>query len=113
MAPHHLPARLFPAVEDSSELSVACLRTDFLASRIAAAVEGAEAHLLNMNVTSEVLDSGEILVDLRVSHRNAGAVARSLERYGFRVVDMRGALDDDPDATLSERVGELLAHLNV
>ena len=110
---HHSPARLFPEVEESSELSVACYRADYSASRIASAVEDAEAHLLNLNVTSEVLSSGEIVGDLRESHRNAAAVARSLERYGFEVIAVRGASINDTDDTLSSRVGELLAHLNV
>ncbi len=110
---HHSPARLFPEVEESSELSVACYRADFSASRIALAVEDAEAHLLNLNVTSEVLSSGEIVIDLRVSHRNSAAVVRSLERYGFEVISVRGISLSDNDDTLTSRVGELLAHLNV
>lgn len=110
---HHSPARLFPEVEESCELSVACYRADFSASRIALAVEDAEAHLLNLNVTSEVLSSGEIVVDLRVGHRNSAAVVRSLERYGFEVISVRGISISDNDDTLTSRVGELLAHLNV
>lgn len=110
---HHGERRLFPEVEESSELSVACYRADFSASRIARAVEDSEAHLLNLNVTSEALPSGEIVIDLRVSHRNAAAVVRSLERYGFEVVAVRGGGPSDSDDTLTERVGELLAHLNV
>ncbi len=110
--PHHSPARVFPHLDDVSELSVACYRTDFSASRIAHAVEDAEANLLNMNVTDRVTDRGEIIIDLRVSHRSPYAVARSLERYGFYVVEFLGMNPDDDDAdTLSERIGELLAHI--
>nr|MDE6049811.1 hypothetical protein [Paramuribaculum sp.] len=60
----HLPNRLFPHCEESGELSVRCFRSDFSASRIARAVEDVDAHLLNLNVTSEVTSRGEVIVDL-------------------------------------------------
>ena len=108
----HREERLFPPVEESSELSVACYRTDYSASRIAHAVEDVDAHLLNLNVTSLVTDHGEVVVDLRVNRRNAASVARSLERYGYRVVDIHDA-DEPISDSLSERVGELLLHINM
>lgn len=112
---HHHPSRLFPANEESSELSIRCFRSDFSASRIALAVEDCNANLLNMNVTSEVSPLGEIIVDLRVSHRNASSVARSLERYGYSVERISAPETDDleGDDTTARRIGELLAHLNV
>lgn len=110
--PLHREERLFPPVEESSELSVACYRADYSASAIARAVEDVDAHLINLNVTSAVTPEGEIITDLRVNRRNAAAVARSLERYGFRVIDLRNNADDASDV-LSERVGELLAYLNI
>ena len=112
VSPAHTEERLFPHLEEGSELSVACYRADFSASRIAHAVEDVDAHLLNLNVTSEVSPHGEVIVDLRVSRSNAAAVARSLERYGYRVTDIRSGSPADPSA-LSERVGELLVHLNI
>ncbi len=75
-------------------------------------MEDADAHLINLNVTSAVTPEGEIIADLRVNRRNAAAVARSLERYGFRVIELRNNADDASDV-LSERVGELLAYLNI
>lgn len=108
----HAEERLFPRSEESSELSVACYRADYSASRISRAVEDADAHLLNLNVTSEVLPSGEIVIDLRVSHRNAGAVSRSLERYGYTTLNVRSGYDAMTDVA-AERIGEFLAHLHV
>lgn len=99
-------------MEESCELSVACYRADFSASRIARAVEDVDAHLLNLNVTSAVTDHGEVVVDLRVNRRSPDSVARSLERYGYRVVETRSD-SSEPDSTLSQRVGELLLHINM
>lgn len=101
--------RLFPRVEDSTTLRVACNRSDYSASAIARAVEDCDAHVLNLNVTgeSEGLLPGEIVVELRINHLNGGAAARSLERYGFRVVSV-GDSDGYVDETLQERVNSLL-----
>ena len=95
---------LFPAIADSCELTVACFPEHYSASRIARAVEDCDAHLLNLNVTSAALPTGEMSVRLRAGLRNAGSAARSLERYGYRVVEI---LTGDPDAgsdSLTERV---------
>ena len=108
--------RLFPQVEDSSRLTVCCPRFDYSASRIARAVEDCDAHLLNLNVTSagaaNPFGSGEVAVEIRVSHRNASAVARSLERYGYRVVAVEHAQGAD-DPTMRDRVNELIHYLGV
>lgn len=105
--------RLFPPREESSRLLVSCLPSDYSASRIARAVEDADAHLLNLNVTSdgERLDN-RVVAELRVSHRSPLAVARSLERYGYEVVDVEHAsLADDPLA--SERLNELMYYIDL
>lgn len=107
--------RLFPVVEDSSRLTVSCRRIDYSASAVARAVEDCDAHLLNLNVTSDgAMDpfGDEVTVELRVSHRNASAVARSLERYGYRVVAVEHAAGADSD-TMRERVNELIHYLDV
>lgn len=109
---HRSPERLFPERPDATELSISCYRGDYSASRIARAVEDADAHLLNLNLTSEVMPTGEIVVDLRISHRSASSVVRSLERYGFNVVSVRDSIEEMND-TFSTRVAELLAHINV
>ncbi|MDE6278878.1 MAG: hypothetical protein K2M05_02795 [Paramuribaculum sp.] len=109
-----LDSRLFPYREDSSELTVRCMRAQYSASLIARAVEDADAHLLNLNVTSDVTDNpGEIVVELRVSHRHPMSVARSLERYGFEVVTFKPGNEDPLAATAIERLGELMSYLKV
>lgn len=108
----HSEERLFPPNPECCELSVACTRSDYSASRISRAVEDADAHLLNLNVTSETLPSGEIIVDLRVSHRDAGAVRRSLERYGYPAISIRSGYDL-MEQEIAERIGELMAHIEI
>ncbi len=105
--------RLFPARDESSRLLVSCIPSDYSASRIARAVEDADAHLLNLNVTSdgERLDN-RVVAELRVSHRSPLAVARSLERYGYEVVDVEHeSLADDDMA--NERLNELMHYLDI
>lgn len=104
--------RLFPPCDDSSEISVACFRGDYAASRIARAVEDCDAHLLNLNITADTTDDGKIIIDMRISHRDATAVSRSLERYGYDVVRTSANASTD-NAIAMERIGELLARLNV
>lgn len=105
--------RLFPHLDESSRLLVSCIPADYSASRIARAVEDADAHLLNLNVTTdgEKLDN-RLVAELRVSHRSPMAVARSLERYGYEVVDVdHSAITDDSMAT--DRLNELLHYLDL
>ncbi len=109
----HDPGRLFPPVPDSCELTIECGRYDFSASAIARAVEDADAHLLNLNVTTMAAAlQDKVRVDLRVSHRNAGRVARSLERYGFDVVATHDGFDADSELTAS-RFRELMVHIDI
>lgn len=112
---HQRLARLMPPLEEVSELTVACSRADYSASAIARAVEDCDAHLLNLNVTSEPSSDGRMLVELRISHRNACPVARSLERYGYSVVGVSqdGAAGDGADAVARERVVQLLHYLDI
>lgn len=87
----------FPAVADSSRLVIGCGYDQYAASQVARAVEDADARLLNLNVTR--LDPAErrMVIDLRIDHRNPEAVARSLERYGYTLLDIDSddLLDDD------------------
>lgn len=105
---------LYPPVGDSSRLLVGCRSEDYSASRIARAVEDCNAHVLNLNVThmggGSTVDDGDrsdtgfpVVFDLRVSLRNPDTVSRSLERYGYTVLDFEGEprVGDD---TLRERV---------
>lgn len=103
--------RLFPPHADASTLKVSVEAGQYSASAIARAVEDCDAHLLNLNITADTPPRpGEIVVELRVSHRNTTAVAHSLARYGMEVIDFdtSGAdLPDDVDA-VRRRVNELL-----
>lgn len=103
--------RRFPGNEESSELTIECRRTDYSASAIARAVEDCDAHLLNLNVTSvPATTDGCVVVDLRVSHRNSEAVARSLERYGYLVTSM-DVYDEAMTAKARRNALELLHYL--
>lgn len=94
---------------DSSELTIKCAPADFMASSIARAVEDADAHLINLNVTSARHLDGSLLVHLRVNRRNRSAVARSLERYGYSVVETGSDSAAQPiDSTLADRANHLL-----
>ena len=104
---------LFPAYGDSSTLRVACHRSDYSASKIARAVEDCDAHLLNLNVTSETdPESGHIIVELRVDHLDPESVARSLERYGYEVVCASFKGDRD-ESLIRTRYDELMHYLNL
>lgn len=103
---------LFPANTEASRLTLQCRRGDYSASMIARAVEDADAHLLNLNVTGKPAADDRITVEVRISHRNALAVARSIERYGIDVVGVDNA--DGPDIeTAQRRVKELMHYLDV
>ena len=105
--------RLFPQMEESSTLVVTCRRGDYSASRIARAVEDADAHLLNLNVTSDSERSdNRITAELRISHRDPEAAARSLERYGYEVIGAEGTADRD-DSLMRSRYEELMRYLGV
>ena len=94
-------------------LMVACRRGDYRASRIARAVEDCDAHLLNLNVTADT-DSfdNRIVAELRVSHRNPESVARSLERYGYEVIDTAETIPSD-ESLMQSRYDELMRYLGL
>lgn len=113
----------YPPVEDTSRLLVGCSRADYSASRIARAVEDCDAHLLNLNVismngsrdyTDDTADEHRlpVIADIRVTHRNAAAVAKSLERYGYSVIDWESA-DAADDDTARERIDHLFRYLEL
>lgn len=101
-----------------------CRREDYSASRIARAVEDCNAHLLNLNVTSfggtnvggdTSDDAGNdakfsVVFDLRVNLRDTAPVTRSLERYGYTVLDTCGAPGADDD-TLRDRIDFFFKYL--
>lgn len=108
---------LFPPRPDASDMLVACPRDNYSASAVARAVEDADAHLLNLNVTALKVhpdDDTTILIALRVSRRDAASVARSLARYGFHTLDFTtpDAVAADLDAARA-RAAELLRYLEM
>lgn len=87
---------------------------DYSASRIAGAVEDCNAHLLNLNVTRLLTDRGQLIVDLRINHSDSSNVARSLERYGYEVIDHGNPHDADAETERARnRADELLRILNI
>lgn len=115
-APHFDLDRLVPPMTDGSTIIVAVDPSDFLASRMARAVEDTDAHLLNLNVTAERTPHDELIVHLRVDRRNGDAVARSLERYGYRILSVENAATmggPDLDDATRDRVNALLRYLEI
>lgn len=118
----------FPPVGESSRLLVGCRREDYSASRIARAVEDCDAHLLNLNVTS-MGDTADVynnlasdnardgklpvVFDLRVSHRNPSCITRSLERYGYTVLDTLSDDDSSDTAVARERIDQFFRFLEI
>lgn len=111
------PDELFPPHPEASDMLVACPRDRYSASAVARAVEDADAHLLNLNVTAlkaDPDDTSSIIIALRVSRRDVASVARSLARYGFDTLDFStpdGGSDTLDDAR--SRAAELLRYLEM
>lgn len=109
---------LMPPQPEASLLTVACAPADFSASILARAVEDSNAHLINLNVTDRRLNDGRITVELRTNLRNPASTARSLERYGFEVLEtseeVNGvAAPNYADSELRTRAEELLHIINI
>ncbi|MBO4965665.1 MAG: hypothetical protein J6C81_05310 [Muribaculaceae bacterium] len=102
--------RLLPARDDSSIIVMECRPEDFSASVIARAVEDADAHLVDM-MSSPTAD-GKISVTLRIRLTDPSAAIRSLERYGYDVVDTGGRAMAN-EAVAEERLNALQVYLNV
>lgn len=105
------PEVFFPPQAESSRLLVGCRHGQYMASRLARAVEDADAQLLNLDVTSLQADGFSIVVALRVSHRDPASVARSVERYGYTVIETSAHLGDDDN--IRDRYDELMHYLSM
>lgn len=112
VSPEARLGRLFPLVEESSTILLACRRGDYSASRIAQAVEDCDAHLLNLNVTADSETDRRIIAEIRISHRNPESVSRSLERYGYEVLDAEGTPLTE-DSLIRDRYEELMRYLGL
>jgi hypothetical protein len=105
--------RLYPQNPESSRFEVVCHRADYSASRIAHAVEDCDAHVINLNVTADVVDGDCIVVDLRVEHRNMISVVRSLERYGYVVIPIDLGEKNDADTDDNHEMSALERFLQI
>lgn len=105
--------RLFPYTPECSSLIVECPASDYSASSIARAVEDCNAHLLNLNVTDmKSVFPGNVVIDLRIDHRDSDAVSRSLERYGYSVTSRKGELSES-EQRARDNAMELLHYLEM
>lgn len=104
--------RRFPRNDESTELTLAVRPADYSGSILARAVEDCNANVINLNITGDRTDDGYLLVDLRVDVVNGEAVARSLERYGFEVVDFVSP-DDGGFDSARDRANEILRILDI
>ncbi len=106
--------RIYPEVEEWSKLLLTCRRGDYSASRIARAIEDCDCHLLNLNVTGDCnVDFDAPIIEVRVSASNVSSVARSLERYGYEILDMESSSSDIDGDVAHSRYEELMRYLQV
>lgn len=84
--------------DDSSIVEIECAPADYSASRIAHAVEDADAHLVDL--LTEPGEGGNLRVTLRVRRENPSGVVSSLERYGYTVTDVESRITPDNDDQL-------------
>ena len=82
---------------DTSSITLAIAPVDYAASRLAHAVEDSDTQLLGLSISEATDYDGRITVNLLVNRADPTPAIRSLERYGFRVVDatMPAVIDDD------------------
>lgn len=102
--------RLIAPRYDSSTIVVECPPEQYSASRLAHAVEDADAHLVDL-WTAPAAD-GLIRATIRVRHTDPSAAAHSLERYGYNVVESSGAINTDA-IVASERLLALQSILSI
>ncbi len=104
---------LLPRCSDGCELLVVCQPEAYSASALARAVEDCDAQLLALAVTAMRDAAGRPVVMLRANTRNAAAIERSLERYGYETIFSRGELTENERSEARARVNELLHYLEM
>lgn len=104
--------RLLPDRHDTSRFTVVCRADDYSAGRIARAIEDCDAHVLNLNLTSDDAGEGLVAVDVRIDRNDASSIVRSLARYDYAVSGF-----ENENMTVSEsdrqRVEELLRYIEM
>lgn len=104
--------RTIASRDDSSIITLECNPEDYSASVISHAIEDTDAHLTD--ILTFPAENGLIRVTLRVRNNNPEAAVRSLERYGYNVIEAYGA--DTGMQTMeiaTERLLSLQALMNV
>lgn len=113
-----------PEVADWSRLLIGCRRQEYCASLIARAVEDCDAHILDLHVATPGAITGDAAADivpdedfpvqvvLKVSHRNSDGIGRSLERYGFTVLD-RTSSESADQSRIIENYTNLMKYLEI
>lgn len=96
--------------DDSSIIVINAAPAQYSASAIAHAVEDADAHLVDL--ISHPDGDNKIRVTLRVRLSDPSAAIRSLERYGFDVIEASGPHYADAEVA-EERLKALQVFLNV
>ncbi|MCH5238723.1 MAG: hypothetical protein J1F38_00700 [Muribaculaceae bacterium] len=104
--------RMIAPRDDCSVIAVECDPQDYSASLLAHAVEDSDAHLVDLFTAPS--QNGLMLVTLRVRHSDPTAAVRSLERYGYHVVEAHSGSDDFQTMEIAtERLLSLQAIMNV
>lgn len=105
-------AGLFPQLDECAELTITCPPSQYSASAIAHAVEDADAHLLNLNVTAGTEPDSLTTVLLRVNHSRGESVAKSLARYGYDTIEI-ATPSGLPASEMMERAREFMRYLEI
>ena len=95
-----------PPREETCEVSLLCDPADYSASRIAHAVEDADAHLLELH--TDFTPDGELSIRLRISHTDPTSVERSLLRYGYTPQSPNHPITQSPNHPLPSYLQTLL-----
>ncbi|MCM1449032.1 MAG: hypothetical protein NC082_01685 [Clostridiales bacterium] len=99
---------LYPRALDRAEVLIAVSPDRYSASSIARAVEDADCNLVNLNLTSERTERGDLIVALRVDNSTTDALVSSLNRYGYGILASSGAAPSVDEEESRRRVAELL-----
>lgn len=108
---------------------VSCPKRDYCASQLCRAIEDCDAHVLNLNIIdadipgiytdsgtrhfdTDYEDTPRTYIELRISHRNVEAAARSVARYGYTVEYARDAIGTTK-GDIDGRLESLMRILNV
>lgn len=101
------------AAPESTDLLVACPAADYSAAAMARAAEDCDAHITYLHLLPQRSENGDLLTALRVNRVDGLAVARSLERYGYKVVSIRSSLACEGMESLSHRAREVMRYLEL